>query len=147
MIKILSFQIPQWAKTQTQPTAACTPVHMDHRQALIHAYEDLGRRVDQNLRIQNGDSARLRAQLDEVCVFAADAERVRYQCCLNDIIECQPWHCLQARNLLEQEDYDTLRESLNDMATCINGAITASADDMVGDPILLAKLVKRRGPG
>jgi hypothetical protein len=55
------------------------PIDMDHRQALIDAYDALGRRVDQNLRIQNGDAGRLRVQLDEVHAFAADAERVRCQ--------------------------------------------------------------------
>jgi len=44
---------------------------------LINAYEDITRRVGISLRIQNGDVTRLRAQLDEVCAFAADAERVR----------------------------------------------------------------------
>ena len=122
---------------------------MDHRQALIRAYEDLGRRVDQNLRIQNGDVARLRVQLDEVRAFAADAERVRYQ----KVIGATSYRmttlspCLQARNLLEQEEYDTLRDSLNDMTACINGAITASADDVVGAPILLAQLGERGRPG
>jgi len=46
-------------------------------QAVLDAYEDLGRRVNQTLRIQNVDVARLRAQLDEVHAFTADAERVR----------------------------------------------------------------------
>ena len=52
---------------------------MDDRQALIDAYQGLGRRVDQSLHIQNGDTVRLRVQLDEVHAFAADAERVRSQ--------------------------------------------------------------------
>ena len=55
------------------------PVDADRRQALIDAYRGLGRRVDQSLRIQNGDAVRLRVQLDEVHAFAADAERVRSQ--------------------------------------------------------------------
>ena len=118
---------------------------MDHRQALVHAYEELGRRVNQNLRIQNGDAGRLRAQLDEVCAFAADAERVRYLCFFgrhSGIITLA--RRLQARNLLDQEDYDILQESLNDMTACINGAITASIDDMVGDPIQLTQVEERR---
>lgn len=121
---------------------------MDHRQALIHAYEDLGRRVNQNLRIQNGDAARLRVQLDEVHAFTADAERVRDQFRSKDIMGISTLApCLQARNLLEDQDYDTLQESLVDMAACINGAITASADDMAANPIPLAQLEERRRPG
>lgn len=54
-------------------------IDMDHRQALVHTYKALGRRVNQNLWIQNGDAAWLHIQLDEVHVFATDAERVRFQ--------------------------------------------------------------------
>ena len=50
---------------------------MDHVQALVDAYEDLGRRVTQTLTTQNDDADRLRDQLDEVHAFTADAERVR----------------------------------------------------------------------
>jgi hypothetical protein len=52
---------------------------MDNRQALIDAYDALGRRVDQSLQIQNVDAVHLRVQLDEVHAFAADVERVRCQ--------------------------------------------------------------------
>lgn len=51
---------------------------MDHVQALVDAYEDLGRRVTQTLTTQNDDADRLRDQLDEVHAFTADAERVRF---------------------------------------------------------------------
>ena len=44
--------------------------------ALINAYDDLAQCVAISLRIQNGDITRLRAQLDEVRAFSADAEQV-----------------------------------------------------------------------
>jgi hypothetical protein len=49
---------------------------MDIAQNLINAYETLGRRVQETLCIQHGDVTRLRAQIDEVQAFAADAGRV-----------------------------------------------------------------------
>ena len=50
---------------------------MDIAQNLVHAYEALGLRVQETLRIQHGDVTRLRAQIDKVQAFAADAGRVR----------------------------------------------------------------------
>jgi len=49
---------------------------MDYSQALVHAYENVGRRVHETLRIQNGDVTRLQAQVDEVRAFAVDVNRV-----------------------------------------------------------------------
>ena len=63
---------------------------MNRRQGLVTAYKSLGQRVNQMLRIQNGDVARLRAQVDEVRAFAADAERV----CLACLISCHNTHPL-----------------------------------------------------
>ncbi len=54
--------------------------------------------------------------------------------------------CLQARNLLGQRDYNTIQDSVNDMAAYLNEAITVAVDDTVGDPLPLARL-ERRGPG
>ena len=54
---------------------------------------------------------------------------------------------LQARNLLEQEDYDTIRESVNDMAAYLNVAITTAQDDMVGDPMPLTQVEDQKRPG
>ena len=51
----------------------------DHRQALVDAYQDLFRRVNQTLRIQDGDTARLRVESDEVHALMTDAERVRFK--------------------------------------------------------------------
>ena len=49
----------------------------DDGQAVLDAYEDLGRRVTRALVCaQNGDAARLQVRLDEVHAFMADAERV-----------------------------------------------------------------------
>jgi hypothetical protein len=50
---------------------------MDPTQAILNAYAEITGRVDVSLRIQNGDSGRLRAQLREVVAFKADVERVR----------------------------------------------------------------------
>jgi len=49
---------------------------MNNAQTLVNVYEALCRRVEETLRIQHGDVTRLRAQIDEVQAFAADAERV-----------------------------------------------------------------------
>ncbi|KAF8345454.1 hypothetical protein F5887DRAFT_1192174 [Amanita rubescens] len=74
------------------------------------------------LHVQDGDVTRLRVELDKVHAFMADAER--------------------ARNVLEQEEYDSIQDSVNTMAACLNKAITAA----VGDPIPLAQL-DQTGPG
>jgi hypothetical protein len=60
------------------PTTTTAANHscMDIAQNLLNAYEALGRRVHETLRIQHGDVTRLRAQIDEVKAFAADAGRV-----------------------------------------------------------------------
>ena len=55
--------------------------------------------------------------------------------------------CLQARNLLEQGEYDVLQDSVNHMAECLNAAITTAVDDTIGDPIPLTRLEERGGPG
>lgn len=65
---------------------------MDQRQLLLNTYERLGNRVDETLRIQHGDVTRLRAQLDEVRAFAADADRVIFLLsgAICDPDECEP---------------------------------------------------------
>jgi hypothetical protein len=44
-------------------------------------------------------------------------------------------------------DYDTINESLDDMAAYLNTAITAALDDMVGDALPLVHQEPRRHPG
>lgn len=48
----------------------------NQQQALVNAYLNVGCRVNETLRIQNGSVTRLRAQQDEVFAFAADTNRV-----------------------------------------------------------------------
>ena len=50
----------------------------NQQQALVNTYLNVGRRVNETLRIQNGSVVRLRAQQDEVRAFAANANRVRH---------------------------------------------------------------------
>ena len=60
------------------PTTTTAANHscMDIAQNLINAYKTLGRRMHETLHIQHGDVTCLRAQIDEVKAFAADAGRV-----------------------------------------------------------------------
>jgi hypothetical protein len=119
---------------------------MDQREALANAYEDMGRRVNQALRIQNGDAARLQAQLDDVRAFAADAERV---CLLYFHVTFAKLKlaCMQGRALLTQEDYDTLLKAVTDMVAALEEAVALARDDMEGVPMPLARREARAGAG
>lgn len=118
---------------------------MNQREVLVNAYENIGRRVNQTLRIQNGDAARLQAQVDEVRAFAADAERVCLYLGITLATLIVPH--MQAQALLTQEDYDTLLNSVTDMLASLNAAVARAWDDMAGDPIPLAQREARVGAG
>jgi hypothetical protein len=118
---------------------------MDPTQAILNAYAEIERRVDVCLRIQNGDSGRLRAQLREVVALKADVERVRSPYLKLSILIY--FLSVQARNLLEREQYEVIHDSLEEMIAYLNGAITIASDDAGGDPVPVAYREEHGGTG
>ncbi|KAF8326143.1 hypothetical protein F5887DRAFT_1084852 [Amanita rubescens] len=89
----------------------------NQQQALVNAYLSVGRRVNETLRIQNGSVVRLHTQQDEVRAFAANANR--------------------AQNLLSEENYSILQDSILSMQKALEDAVTIANDDLTRDLIPL----------